>query len=784
MPSDTPNVEARADRGSLELPTLRGEVTIRRDGRGVPYIEASNDDDLYFAQGYATACDRLWQMDILRRTARGELAEIFGPAALEQDKTHRVYGFSGLAETMLERATARTRAALEAYARGVNAFIRACAADSLPAEFKILRYAPREWAAVDSLALGKLFAESLSVTADADILRALMGFLPPEKIDEMLPAASPLDVLIVGGDAGEGNAPTGTGRDCVAARAKMGEAEVAALTALLTAMRRSRAASGGDGEVGSNSWVVGGGLTASGKPLLSNDPHLAATSPSIWHITHLSAPGVEVSGVAVTGIPGVMIGHNARIAWGLTNLCPDVQDIYLERFDENDPSSYMTPAGWRRAEVRREVIKVRASADGSSSESVAIDVKVTRHGPVIFESGTLGVALRWTAFDTETSELETFFELNRARDWDDFVAALSLYGAPPQNFVYADTDGHIGYYSAGRIPIRRSGDGSLPYDGATDDGEWVGFIPFEELPHVFDPPSGVIVTANNRLVGRDYPHHITHNWRVPYRARRIHELLTAGRNLTAEDFLSVQGDTYSYPDVILASEVVKLAEHTDSPQWREMAEAFRGWDGRSNPESKVLPLVTETRKAFRRRVLEGALGAELARLYDWRNEGTFLDKLITQRPAAWLPEGSESYESLLLACYGEARESLAKRLGPDPERWTWGALASVRFPHPLEKLGQVGARFSAPTSPQNTGGSMPTVNAGDRVSMRFVADLSDWSNTRLCIPLGESGDPSSPHRADQFDEWLNVAPRALPFDRDSIASAAREVLTLRPSPRQ
>jgi penicillin amidase len=769
---------------SVELASLRDSVTIRRDERGISYIEASNEEDLYFAQGYATACDRLWQMDILRRTARGELAEIFGPAALEQDKTHRVYGFSGLAEVLLERATARTRAALEAYARGVNAFIRACAADSLPTEFKILRYAPREWAAADSLALGKLFAESLSVTADADILRALVGFLPPEKIDEMLPETSPLDVLIAGADAGAGRAPAGTGRDCVAARAKMGDAEVAALTALLTAMRRSRAASGGDGEVGSNSWVVSGKLTASGKPLLSNDPHLAATSPSIWHIIHLSAPGLEVSGVGVPGIPGVMIGHNARIAWGLTNLCPDVQDIYLECFDENDPASYMTPAGWRRAEVRREVIKVRASADGSSNESVAIEVKVTRHGPVIFESGTLGVALRWTALDTETVELETFFALNRARDWDDFVAALSLYGAPPQNFIYADTAGNIGYYSAGRIPLRGSGDGSLPYDGTTDAGEWVSFVPFEELPHVYNPPSGVIVTANNRLIGRDYPHHITHNWRVPYRARRIHELLTSGRNLTVEDFLSVQGDTYSYPDVILASEVVKLAEHADSPQWREMAEVFRGWDGRSNPESKVLPLVAETRKAFRRRVLEGALGAELARLYDWRNEGTFLDRLIIERPAAWLPEGSDSYESLLLACYGDARESLTKRLGPDPSRWTWGALGSVRFPHPLEKLGQVGSRFSAPTSPQNTGGSMPTVNAGDRVSMRFVADLSDWSNSRLCIPLGQSGDHSSPHRDDQFNEWLNVAPRALPFDRDLIASAAVEVLTLRPSPMQ
>ncbi|HEX8557876.1 MAG TPA: penicillin acylase family protein [Pyrinomonadaceae bacterium] len=780
MSTDLPN--AHAGDNFVELTSLRGEVSVRRDERGVPHIEASCEDDLYFAQGYATAQDRLWQMDFLRRTARGELCEVLGPAALEQDKLHRTFGFTRLAGALLERASERARAALEAYARGVNAFVEGAGPGGLPVEFQVLRYAPRPWTAADSLALGKLFDESLSMSVDGDILRALLDDLPPERREELLPATSPLDVLLVGGDPEGGARPDGGVRGLDAAgRAPTGQAERAALTALLTALRRMRVASGGDGEVGSNSWVAGGALTASGKPLIANDPHLPPTSPSIWHLVHLSAPGLKAAGVSVPGVPGVMIGHNERIAWALTNLAPDVQDIYFERFDEDDPYTYATPSGPLRAEARREEIRVRRPADGSF-ETVTLDVKVTRHGPVIYESGALGLALRWTALDAERVDLETFLALNRAGDWDEFTAALKFYGGPPQNFIYADTDGHIGYYGAGRVPVRATGDGSLPYDGAAGEGEWLGFVPFEEMPHLFDPPSGLIVTANQRVVGRDYPHHLTHNWRVPYRARRIHELLAGRRGMTAEDFLAVQGDAYSYPDAIFAAEVARLARPLapDSNRWAELADAFDGWDGVSSPESKVMPLVTEMRKAFRRRVLEGALGVERARLYEWRNEGSFLDKLITERPADWLPEEFTSYEPLVLACYDEAREALASRLGPDASAWAWGRLASVRFPHPLEKLGAAGARFAVASFPQNTGGSMPTVNAGSRVSMRFVADLSDLSDTRLCIPLGESGDPSSVNRDDQLEEWRNLSPRALPFGPEAVAAATRSVLVMRP----
>ena len=770
MRSDAAKLKPEINGITIELPSLVDQVTIRRDRRGIPFIQANNEADLYFAQGYATATDRLWQMDFLRRTARGELAEVLGPGALEMDKLHRIYGFRRVAETLLERVSDHTRKVLDSYARGVNTFIEQCGGKSLPLEFQVLRYQPTPWTAADSLVLGKLFAKSLSFTVDADILRALLSDLPCERVAWLLPQTSPLDLV-----AGQLN---DSPRSFFAR--EFNQTELAILTRVLKGIRDARAATSEDGEVGSNSWVVSGEKSVSGKPMLASDPHLAPISPSIWHVTHLSDGDLCVCGVTVPGIPGVMIGHNQWIAWGITNLCPDVQDLYFEQFESGDTDLYKTPAGWRAADVRTEEIAVR------QAESINLEVKVTRHGPVIFERGSIGLALRWTALDAEVNDLDTFLALNRARNREDFVTALQRYGGPPQNFTYADTSGHIGYHTAGRIPVRKTGDGSLPYDGTTDEGEWVEFVPVEELPHVFDPASGFIVQANQRIVDHDYPHHLTHNWRVPYRARRIYNRLEAKPKLDVDDFLAIQADTYSYPDAIFAAAVLKLGKalKSSSAEWCELVDHLDGWDGYSSSESTVLPVIAEMRKAFRYHVLNGAIGNDRAQLYEWRNEATFLDRLITERPADWLPERFASYDSLVLVCYQEAVDVLTKKLGPDPEQWTWGRLEQVRFPHPLEKLGPAGARFATATFPQNTGGSMPTVNAGPRVSMRFVADLSDWDSTRLCLPLGESGDPSSPHREDQMDEWRNVAPSILPFSQNAIAGATRDVLLMTPSARQ
>jgi penicillin amidase len=794
---------------ALTLRGLRAPVRLTRDERGVPHIEAASDEDLYFAQGYATAQDRLWQMDLLRRTTRGELSEIFGRAALEQDKLHHTYGFAQLSETLAAKASPRTLAVLEAYARGVNAYadsLDGSAGKQLPREFQILQYKPRPWRPADSVVVGKNFAEALSTTWQTDLSRAALADLPPERRAELLPDSSPLDVLVVGTDAVDQKpAKPGGGAKPTQSRAphsKRGAPDESARLQVLTeaarmfeASRESMARVGlyMDGRAASNNWVASGKRTASGKPLLANDPHLAPSAPSIWHMAHLKAPGVDVAGVTAPGAPGVIIGHNEQIAWGMTNLGPDVQDLYVEKFSAERPNFYATPAGLQEATVRREEIKVRKSVTGSvaDSEVVTLDVTVTRHGPVILERGGARYSLRWTALDANADEFEAFYKLNRARDWGEFRAALADYRGPTQNFIYADARGHIGYYGAGIIPIRKTGDGSTPYDGSTDAGEWARYIPFDELPHVYDPPSGLIVTANARVVGRSYPHFLTHEWADAYRARRIYDLLKDKQKLTAEDFRAVQGDAYSIGGVNFARAAAGLlrgagataAAGSDEDKSLASAAALDSWDGLVVPDSRVAPLVAEMRTAFRRRVLVAALGAERAMQLRW-SSGAY-DRFAAERPAAWLPKEFKDYAELMRATLGDARAALTTRLGADESQWTWARYTQARFPHPLAAAPLIGQQFLVQPFPQSGSGGAAgaTPNVGAGVSMRLIADTSDWDKTQQGIALGESGDPASPHWSDQLADWKAATPRAFPFSARAVAAKAAEVWELKPAGR-
>ncbi|PWT81953.1 MAG: penicillin acylase family protein, partial [Acidobacteria bacterium] len=571
--------------GTLQLTGLKDRVTVRRDERGIPYIEAKNDEDLYFAQGYATAADRLWQMDLFRRTARGELAEVLTSQALEQDKQHRLLGFSHVAEAEAEQASPKAKVILDAYARGVNAYIESLDAKSLPPEFQILQYKPKPWRPADSLIIVKLFAEALSNTWRLDAMREALAVLPAEKRAALLPEINSLDVLVVGSDAKKNN-------NTAAARFEPYSREA------LIALENNRAVNDSalqrvglfaEGLAASNNWVVSGRRTVSGKPLLANDPHLMPSTPPIWHMVHLTAPGVRVAGVTAAGLPGVVIGHNDHIAWGFTNVGPDVQDLYLEKFDPNDPKKYSTPSGWQTVTIRHEEIKVRKGIGDNSTDIVPLDVTVTRHGPIVFERDGKRYALRWTALDPKLNSSDVNFQLNRARNWKEFNSALESFTAPTQNIVYADVDGHIGYHAAGVVPIRKSGDGSVPYDGSTDDGEWTGFIPVSKLPNVFDPPSGMVVTANQRIVGTDYPYFLTHSWAQPYRARRIFDLLNEKPKLDANDFRRIQGDVYSIAGAIFAKQAVKDLKPTLTPadeKLRAAVEVLENWDGQVNAESR------------------------------------------------------------------------------------------------------------------------------------------------------------------------------------------------------
>jgi penicillin amidase len=779
---------AQTNSNTLHLAGLRAPVTVRRDDRGIPYIEAANESDLYFVQGYVTASDRLWQMELGRRFARGELAEILGRDALEEDKRHRTYGFAQVVEAEIAQASPNDRAQLESYAQGVNAFIASLDEKSLPPEFRILQFKPRPWTPADSLLIIKNFAEALNTSWPTDIImEAGQASLPADKRDALLLETSPLDVLVVGTDNPIKKIATSTSRPAPFIRPSNLET-LQAVSQIEKNMARSFERLGlfAEDRAASNNWVVSGAHTVSGKPLLANDPHLNASAPSVWYMMHLSAPGMRVAGVTSPGLPGIVIGHNERIAWGFTNVGPDVQDLYIEKFDKENPRKYMTPAGWRDAEVRHEEIKVRKGFVDASTEIVPLDVTITRHGPIVLERDGKRYALRWTALDPKLNDAAGFQALNRARNWKEYVAALSSYVGPMQNMVYADVDGHIGYYAAGRAPIRKGGDGNLPYDGSTDVGEWTGFIPYDKLPHLFDPPSGIIVTANQRIVGRDYPYFLTHLWPAPYRARRILTLLQAKPKLSADDFRAIQGDTYSIAAATFASEVVKLARGqaatTSDGTWRETIQLLEGWDGRMNADSRPALLVAVMRSEFSSRIFTAALGADLAKSYTWPNRDTLIDRIITERPNEWLPKEFKDYTELLRVCEMVARATLTKRLGADESKWTWGQSAQVRFPHPLAAVPLIGQQFSIPPFPQNgSSGNTVSVNVGRNVSMRLIADPGDWDKTQHGITLGESGLPNSPHWKDQLEDWRNVTPRTFPFTKAAVASATKDTLTLEPA---
>lgn len=772
----------------IQIAGLHGRVTIRRDERGIPYIEATNEDDAYFAQGYVTASDRLWQMDLLRRNVRGELAEVLGQAALAQDQRHRTMGYARVIDATAARMSPRMRRVLESYAKGVNAFIESRTSQNLPPEFVILQYRPKPWIPADSLAVGKLLYEVLSNTWPTDIMRASLADLPPAKRAALLTEKTALDVLVVGNDRVRRTravAPQIPGPLNAALLAKL--AEIVAIQQRAFQLSGFEPGAAADLAQASNNWVVSGKRTASGKPLLANDPHLPAFAPNIWYLTGLLVKSpksnLHVAGVTFPGAPGIVIGHNQHIAWGVTNLNPDVQDLYREKFDPQNPTRYLTPTGWREAEVRQEQIKVRKGFGNTETETKQFAVTVTRHGPIVLEQEGARYALRWPALDSDSVEFEGFYFINRARNWKDFTAALSHYAGPTQNFIYAGTDGHIGYYGVGRIPVRKTGDGSVPYDGSTDAGEWTGFIPFAQLPHSYDPPGGIIVTANQRVVGSSYPHFLTHHWAQPYRARRIFDLLSQKRKLTREDFRRVLGDTYSFAGSLFAREVVKTMQgQVMDDKMRASLASFASWDGRLEADSRVAPVVAQMRIALRQRVLKAALGESLFKNYVWPNSDALIDRVISEQPREWLPKEFSNYPDLLRASYADARQALTKSLGADESKWTWGAMSPARFTHPLAEAPFVGAQFKVPPFPQSGTPFLlgATVNVGAGVSMRLIADPSDWDKTQQGLALGQSGIPSNPHWKDQLDDWRAVTPRELPFSAAAVLKATRETLIMEP----
>jgi len=757
------------------LPGLSAAVTVRRDGRGIPYIEALNDGDLYFVQGFITASDRLWQMDLLRRRALGETAEIFGQPALEDDKIWRRYGFARIAEENIKFLSPSLRLALERYAAGVNAYISTLTPETMPAEFKILQYTPTPWKPTDTVVVGKVLAEALSSTWRQDLMRASIASMPADKIKDLTNQITPYDVVIFGKDQQKRSAapqPAGfAGQPAsslpVDKAAIPSQAMLAAADRLMALRERSLAELGlfAQGLAASNNWVISGRHTADGKSILANDPHLAATAPGIWYMSHLTTPSMRVAGVTIPGVPGIVLGHNESFAWGATNVGPDVQDIYLETF--NEKGQYKTPAGWEPAKARTEIINVRKNILKTDTEPVSLTVTETRNGPIFLEEGGKRYSLKWTAFEAENSEFAAFFNLNRGKNWEDFKQALTPYGGATQNFIYADTKGNIGWYAAGRIPVRRTGSGELPYDGSTNDGEWTGFIPFAELPHLYNPPSGLIVTANQRIVGTDYKYpQMSRDAATPWRARRIYERLTAKAKLTMDDVSDVQHDIYNLPFSMLAKEIVRSGAASE-----QTTATLKNWDGMMFADSKAAVLVNEIRNCMAGRIADANRPAPAAAIRE-----RVLFWAVEQKSARWLPAGVDSYNDLIRLCDETSRASLASpnRFGPDESNWRWDSIFRARFIHPLAAAPLIGGQFMV--EPRNVNGSGQTPNVGAFVSMRHISTPANWDATRFVIPLGQSGDTRSSHFRDQFELWNSGNPAVFPFTKQAIEAAAKSVI--------
>jgi len=712
--------------GELTLAGLAAPVEVLRDRHGIPHIYAASPEDAHFALGFVHAQDRLWQMEMNRRIGSGTLAEVLGPPALETDRFMRTLDLRGVAAENLRRYDDETRRQLDAYAAGVNAFLNGRRV--LPPEFWLLNFSPEPWTALDSIVWTKVMALDLAGNWRSELLRMrLSQTLPLERLQEFL-APYP-------GDA----AP-----------------KLPDLKALYSGIEKKlvpdRVFSQLDPDAvpGSNSWVVAGARSASGKPLLANDPHLGLTAPPVWYFAHLHAPGVDVIGGTLPGVPGVLVGRNDRIAWGLTNTGADVQDLYLERQE----------AEFAR---REEVIKVKGAADERLS------VRLSRHGPVISDVSRSAVeaaprgyalALAWTALAEDDLTMQAALKLPRARDWPAFLAAARDLHSPPQSASYADADGNIGFIAAGRVPVRKPANdlrGLAPAPGWDERYDWTGYIPFEQLPRAFNPPSGSVVLANHKIVPPKYPHHITHEWQPPFRARRIEQLLGSVSTHDLSTFKTMQADVVS----LAVREL--LPRFTAANPDHEVMKKLAAWDGSMAPE-RTEPLIMA---AWWREFARALYGDELGERFraNWAARAVFLGNVLSSQPH-WCddtrtPE-TESCERLLIDSLENALEDLKNRYGNER---TWGQVHVARHRHRPFTAEPWLARFFDIRVP--SGGDAYTVNAGamdfnsnfepfanrHAPSLRQIVDLGDAQASVFIHSGGQSGHPLSSHYSNFAAPW-------------------------------
>jgi penicillin amidase len=730
-------------RGTIELDGLAGRVRVRRDRWGVPHIEAEERADLYFAQGFCHAQDRLWQMDFYRRVVEGRISEMAGAEGLPVDRLMRTLGIRRVARAEEAALQPALREMLERFCAGVNA--AAAAAPPLPFEMQLLRLGFEPWRPVDILSLGKLLSFGLSTNWERELLRAdMVRALGPEltaRLDPTYPAENP----IVTQEAWSGD----------------GLAMVEQLGAVRRSLGLAAEASG------SNNWAVSGALSATGTPLIAGDPHLPQSMPGIWYENSLRHGERFVRGGSMPGMPGIYMGQGNDVCWTFTNVMADVQDLFVERIEGD---AYLFEDEWRPLQTVREEIAVKGR-----SEPVVLEVRATHHGPIVNEA--LGadegepLALRWLALDEPTA-FAGVFELLEIGSGPELVAKLAGHTAPASNLVWADRHGSIGYKLIGRLPLRRGGCPDLPKPGWSGEFEWEGTIPYEELPETVDPESGYLVTANNRIVGDEYPHHITSEWLDGFRAKRIEQLLLATDEHDLESFEAMQSDNLSLPGIEAARRLGRLSP--PGQRERSAVERLRSWDGRLDPETIAGTIYQAFLLRLAREVARAAIGdRDLGERWLDRADNGFTPH--TTSPWRWhshlmalWAEGDEAligrpWGGLVLEALAGALDDLTERFGPDPQGWRWGQVHEMEFAHPLGAANPLLRRLLNRTL--RAGGAQETVSqiaydpndpykAVWAPSWRMVADPADPDRSRWQMFTGQSGHPASPHYDDLQADWL------------------------------
>jgi penicillin amidase len=762
--------------GEVQVRGLGAPVEILRDRFGVPHIFARSERDAHFALGFVHAQDRLWQMEMNRRVGSGRLAEALGPRALEADRFLRTLGVRRAAQANLQHLDGQTRGHLDAYAAGVNAFLGTQAV--LPLEFHITHVKPEAWSPVDSLTWLKMMAWDLGGNWRNELLRMrLSQALPLSRIQELLPpypGDAPLQIRDL--------------RELYQDKPLPRVAELIGDVPPLALRSGSLEANGGTSPIssGSNSWVVA--KSASGKPLLANDPHLGLTAPPVWYLAHLEAPGLSAIGGTLPGVPGVLIGRNARIAWGFTNTGPDVQDLYLEKIDTL--GQYLAPEGSRPFQVLKETISIRNQPDET------LQVRISRHGPVISDVSRsaaeatprgYALALQWTALAEDDLTMQAALKISRAGSWRELESALGDLHSPQQTVTYADVDGNIGLVVAGRVPLRKPANdlkGLAPAPGWDARYDWDGYLPFAELPRAFNPPGGTLVSANHKIVPPGYPHHITVEWQPPYRANRIAELLVQESSHSIRTFARMQMDSVSLAARELLPYLLGAKPATDEA--REVLRMLAAWDGTmaaGRPEPLILV-------AWWRELARALYADELGDAFraNWAPRAVFLAKALGES-SAWC---GKSCEPLLAQSLERALLDLKKRYGTDPQAWTWGEAHPAKHRHrPFSSVPWLAPFFEiAVPSP----GDAYTINVGrsdfadeaapyasrHAASYRAIYDLADPQASLFIHSGGQSGNPLSPHYRAFTEPWARGEYIPMVTDRYRLEAEGAKRLVLVP----